>query len=60
MVLYLGYGYVSKPVDMGRKLGQQKTGKTLSLKSLDSCCSIQIVGSEFGINNTRAVFKYQW
>lgn len=29
MVLYLGYGYVSKPVDMGRKLGQQKTGKNI-------------------------------
>lgn len=35
------------------KIGQKKIGKTLSgLMSLDFCNDIQMVGSEFGVNNT--------
>ncbi len=37
------------------KIGQYKIGKTLpDLMSLDFCCDIQIVGSEFGVKNMKA------
>ncbi len=38
------------------KIGQQKIGKTLhGVMSLDFCCDIQMVGSEFGVKNMKAV-----
>ncbi len=37
------------------KIGQKKIGKTLpGLTSLDYCCDIQMVGSEFGVKNIKA------
>ncbi len=37
------------------KIGQKKNRKTLpGLMSLDFCCDIQMVGSEFGVKNIRA------
>ncbi len=37
------------------KIGQWKIGKTLlGLMSLDFCCNIRMVGSEFGIKNMKA------
>ncbi len=37
------------------KIGQKKIGKTLpGLMSLDFCCKIQMVGSEFGIKKMKA------
>ncbi len=37
------------------KIGQQKIGKTLpGLMSLDFCCAIQMLGSEFGVKNMKA------
>lgn len=40
---------------MNKKQGYKKTGKTLpGLKSLDFCCDIWRVGSEFGIEDGKA------
>ncbi len=37
------------------KIGQKKIGKTLpDLMSLDFCCDIQMVVSEFGVKNMKA------
>jgi len=40
---------------VSNKIGQYKIGKTLpGLMSLDFCCNIQMVGSEFAVKNMKA------
>ncbi len=47
---------ISETADLlGGKIGQYKIGKMLpGLMSLDFCCNIQMVASEFGVKSMKA------